>query len=219
MFLERLCLMARLTSIDQGFLARRLSIWLFAVLIHAALLIKPQGMANAQQTPEQIIVAATVFNHDTIPILQLPEVIIWGFQSERDFRKFQRLIYNVKKVYPYARLAGIKLQEYESKLASARSERERRQLMRKAEEEIKSQYSNELSELTFTQGKILIKLIDRQTSQTSYYLLQELRGNFVAFFYQGFARIWGYNLKTRYDPSGEDAAIEMIVKMIESGQI
>lgn len=179
----------------------------------------PSGRALSQQPHEVIVVGATLINHDTVPLIQLPEVIIWGFQNERDLRKFQRLIYNVKKVYPYARLAGIKLQEYESQLAAASTERERRQIMRKAEDEIKKQYSAELSELTFTQGKILIKLIDRQTSETSFALLQELRGNVVAFFYQGFARIWGYNLKTRYDPLGEDAAIEMIVKMIESGQI
>lgn len=176
-------------------------------------------VSKAQQHIEEQIVAATLINCDTVPLVQLPEVIIWGFESERDLRRFQRLIYNVKKVYPYARLAGIKLQEYESQLMAAGSDRERRKIMRKAEEEIKAQYSDELSELTFTQGKILIKLIDRQTSETSYVLLQELRGNMVAFFYQGFARIWGYNLKTKYDPNGEDAAIEMIVRMIETGQL
>ncbi|MBK9291325.1 MAG: DUF4294 domain-containing protein [Bacteroidetes bacterium] len=174
---------------------------------------------HAQQQEDQIVVHATIIQHDTVPLIQLPEVIIWGFQSERDLRRFQRLIYNVKKVYPYARLAGIKLREYEEQLAAARTDRERRRIMRQAEEEIKAQYSAELSELTFTQGKILIKLIDRETSETSYALLQELRGNVVAFFYQGFARIWGYNLKSRYEPEGEDAAIEMIVRMIENGQL
>lgn len=218
MLIERLCLMAKLRFTYKS-KARRKIAWFVLALLNVALLFKPDSQSYAQQPQEQIFVAATILNHDTVPLVQLPEVIIWGFQSERDLRRFQRLIYNVKKVYPYARLAGIKLKEYETQLAAARSERERRHIMRKAEEEIKTQYTDELSELTFSQGKILIKLIDRQTSETSYNLLQELRGNFVAFFYQGFARLWGYNLKTRYDPSGEDAAIEMIVKMIESGQI
>lgn len=177
------------------------------------------SVLSAQEQHQQFRVQAVLLNQDTIPQIQLPEVIIWGFQTERDLRRFQRLIYNVKKVYPYARLAGIKLEEYEAQLALAKTDKERRLIMKKAEEEIKTQYSGELSELTFTQGKILIKLIDRQTNETSYALLQELRGNMVAFFYQGFARIWGYNLKTKYDPLGEDAAIEMIVKMIESGQL
>ncbi len=218
MLIERLYLMAKL-RITYKSKARRKIAWFALALLNVALLFKPDSQSYAQQLQEQIFVAATILNHDTVPLVQLPEVIIWGFQSERDLRRFQRLIYNVKKVYPYARLAGIKLKEYETQLATARNERERRQIMRKAEEQIKTQYTDELSELTFSQGKILIKLIDRQTSETSYNLLQELRGNFVAFFYQGFARLWGYNLKTRYDPSGEDAAIEMIVKMIESGQI
>lgn len=218
MLIERLYLMAKLRFTYKS-KARRKIAWFALALLNVALLFKPDSQSYAQQLQEQIFVAATILNHDTVPLVQLPEVIIWGFQSERDLRRFQRLIYNVKKVYPYARLAGIKLKEYETQLAAARNERERRQIMRKAEEQIKTQYTDELSELTFSQGKILIKLIDRQTSETSYNLLQELRGNFVAFFYQGFARLWGYNLKTRYDPSGEDAAIEMIVKMIESGQI
>ena len=73
--------------------------------------------------------------------------------------------------------------------------------------------------MTFSQGKILIKLIDRETGESSYALVQELRGNFTAFFYQAFARLWGYDLKVRYDPEGEDQQIEAIVKMIERGQI
>ncbi|MCE1202371.1 MAG: DUF4294 domain-containing protein [Bacteroidia bacterium] len=218
MLLECSCLMVKQYRTFCNFLEVWKSGLYSLLLIFLAIFFIPTD-ANAQEPHEQIVVAATLVNHDTVPLIQLPEVIIWGFQSERDLRRFQRLIYNVKKVYPYARLAGIKLQEYESQLAEAGSERERRKIMRKAEEEIKGQYSDELSELTFTQGKILIKLIDRQTSETSYALLQELRGNVVAFFYQGFARIWGYNLKTRYDPNGEDAAIEMIVRMIETGQL
>jgi len=211
--------MAKLRYTYHRFSGNTNTICCLSALLMATLLLWSEKPVYAQHTQDQFFVSATIIEHDTVPIIQLPEVIVWGFHNERDFRRFQRLIYNVKKVYPYARLAGIKLKEYEDQLAVARNDRERRQIMRQAEEEIKRQYGDELSELTFTQGKILIKLIDRQTSETSYNLLQELRGNFVAFFYQGFARIWGYNLKTRYDPSGEDAAIEMIVKMIESGQI
>lgn len=171
---------------------------------------------------DTLVVRAYVDNFDTIPHLQLPEVVVFSwldFSRERDFRRHQRLIHNVKKVYPYARLAGIKLREYEKVLQAANSDRERRRIMKQAEREIKEQFEGELKELTFTQGRILIKLIDRETRETSYTLLRELRGDVTAFFYQGFARIWGYNLKTKYDPNGEDEMIELIIRMIESGQL
>lgn len=155
-------------------------------------------------------------------MVHLPEIPIYAmrlFDSRRDIRRIEKLIYNVKKVYPYARLAGIKLREYNTLLLDATSDKERKKIMKKAEDEINEQFGPELRDLTFTQGKILIKLIDRETTATSYTLLKDLRGGFTAFFYQGFARIWGYNLKTKYDPSGEDDLIETIVLMIENGQI
>ena len=91
--------------------------------------------------------------------------------------------------------------------------------MRKAEKEINEEFGGDLRDLTFTQGKILLKLIDRETGNTSYDLVKELRGGFTAFFYQGFARIWGYNLKSDYDPKDEDELIETIVTLIERGQL
>ena len=91
--------------------------------------------------------------------------------------------------------------------------------MKTAEKEIKEEYGEELKDLTFSQGKILIKLLDRETGNTSFELVQDLRGKFTAFWYQAFARIWGYNLKVKYDPEGEDKEIEDIVVMIENGSI
>ncbi|RLD53296.1 MAG: DUF4294 domain-containing protein, partial [Bacteroidetes bacterium] len=64
-----------------------------------------------------------------------------------------------------------------------------------------------------------IKLVDRETGESSYALVQELRGKFTAFFWQTFARLFGYNLKIKYDPLGEDKDIENIVVMIEQGLI
>jgi len=127
----------------------------------------------------------------------------------------------VKKVYPYAKLAGEKLQEYDSILANVSNASERNRLMRQAEKEIADQYAEELKKLNFTQGLILIRLIDRETGNTSYQVVQELRGKVRAFFYQGFARLWGYNLKTEYDPHNnpEDDEIETIVTLLERGVI
>ncbi len=174
------------------------------------------------QQVNPIIVRAQVIDGDTIPIVGLSEVEIYSFTiptTRKSRRKLTKLIINVKKVYPWARLAGIQLRRYDNLLVAAENDKERRSIMKQAEKEINDNYGEDLKKLTFTQGLILIKLIDRETGSTSYSLVQDLRGKFSAFFYQAFARIWGYNLKIKYDPEGDDKQIEAIVRMIERGQI
>lgn len=169
-----------------------------------------------------ITVNALVINGDTIPVIGLKEVEIYSFKippTRKAKKRLTRLIKNVKKVYPWARLAGIQLRKYDKMLVAAENEKERRKIMKLAEKEINEKYGGDLKKLTFSQGKILIKLIDRETGNSSFSLVQELRGNFTAFFYQTFAIVWGYNLKVKYDPQGEDKKIETIVRMIERGQI
>jgi len=174
------------------------------------------------QENDRIVVFARIIDGDTVPIIKLPEINVYSFKiikSKRKARKLSRLIKNVKKVYPYAKLAGIKLQEYNEIFLTMSSEKEKRKLMRQVEKELKDEFGDELRSLTFSQGKILIKLIDRETGNSSFELVQELRGKFIAFFWQTFARIFGYNLKIKYDPEGEDRNIEIIVLMIENGSI
>lgn len=163
-------------------------------------------------------------NGDTTLIVYLPEVDIDLMQRYLQITKTwqgRRLANNVKKVFPYAKLAGAKMQEYDSILATIPDKTERNRLMKKAEKEITDQYTDELKDLTITQGLILVRLIDRETGSTSYQVVRELRGRLRAFFYQGFARIWGYNLKSEYNPQAnpEDDEIETIVTLLERGQI
>jgi hypothetical protein len=173
------------------------------------------------QEQKAIVVYGTIVDGDTIPVIPLREVNIysWKLLDAKQARKMTKLMKNVKIVYPYARLAGIKLDEYEDVLMQAADDRERRRIMKQAEDEIEAEYGQELRDLTISQGKILIKLIDRETGESSYDLVSDLRGEFRAVFYQAFARIFGYNLKIKYDPEGEDKDIEMIVLMIENGQL
>jgi len=176
---------------------------------------------HAQET-RYTVARAIVVDGDTMPHMRLKEVEIYSLKipkSRRGQKRLTKLVKNVKIVYPYAKLAGIKLREYEDLLINAATDKERKQIMKRAENEINEEYGGELKELTFSQGKILIKLIDRETGDSSYELVQELRGKFTAFWYQAFARIWGYNLKEKYDPKGDDRQIEIIVRMIESGQL
>lgn len=170
------------------------------------------------------VVYGQITGNDTLLIVYLPEVdidLMNRYYQITETRQGRRLVNNVRKVYPYAKVAGDKLQEYDTILANVTSSSERRRLMRQAEDELSDQYTEELKHLTFSQGAILIRLIDRETGNTSYQVVKELRGRVRAFFYQGFARLWGYNLKSEYDPHNnpEDDQIETIVTLLERGQI
>ncbi len=178
------------------------------------------SIAQAQEQ-DMIIVGGTVENGDTIPVVQLKEVTVisWINLTNSQARKMTRLMKNVKIAYPYARLAGIKLIEYQDILAAAPDDKARRQIMKQVEDELLAEYGPELRDLTVSQGKILLKLVDRETGASSYDLVSDFRGEFRAVFYQAFARIFGMNMKLRYDPEGEDREIESIVRMIESGQL
>ena len=174
------------------------------------------------QDREYHVLQRKIVGNDTIPYVKISGVEIYDFKifkNKRLAKRNNKLIRNVKKVYPWAKLAGQKLIEYEAILASVETDKEKRRIMKQVEKEIQEEYGVELKKLTIIQGKILINLIDRETGDTSYELVQDFRGNFVAFFYQSFARIFGYNLKNRYDPEDEDRNIEIIVRMIESGMI
>jgi len=167
-------------------------------------------------------VKALVIDGDTIPMIDLAEVQINKKEikeNSAEARKFDRLVRNVKRVYPYAKLAGIKFKEYSDLLAGVKSEKTKKAMMKKAQDELEAQFGDDLKSMTFSQGKILLKLVDRQTGNSSYELVQEFRGKFVAFFWQSFARLFGYNLKEVYDPLGQDKDIELIVLMIENGTI
>ncbi len=178
-----------------------------------------QGRPGAQDESDgKIPVMAEVHGDDTLIIQNLSPVVIFAWK-ERPDRKTRILIRNVKKVYPYARLAGIKLRQYNQRLMEAETKRERRKLMKQAEQELKEDYGDDLRKLTFSQGHILLKLIDRETGDTSYELVEELRGKFKAFFWQSFARIFGFNLKRDYDPDGKDKKIEDIVLLLEQGKL
>ncbi len=171
-----------------------------------------------------VVYAQITEEGDTLLIVNLPEVdinLMNHYFEITETASGRRLVRNVRKVYPYAKEAGLKLQEYDKLLAAAPNDKTRRQMMKEAEDQITSQYTAELKELTFSQGLILIRLIDRETGNTSYNLVKELRGKLRAFFYQGFAKLWGYNLKSEYDPqhNDEDDKIETIVTLLEMGSI
>lgn len=165
-------------------------------------------------------VSAVVQHGDTLLVANLNEVVInppGKVPTARDMRQYRRLVYNIKKVYPYAKLAGARYGEVVGHLDSLKTNRAQREYLKQVEKDILAQYEEELKSLTITQGRILIKLIDRETRNTSYEVVKELRGSFQAAFWQTVARLFGSNLKVQYDPEGEDRMIEEIMGMIEKG--
>ncbi len=157
-----------------------------------------------------------------IPEIDIKEVVIIGRPSTArkfPFYRYQRLIYNLKKVYPYVQVVRAKLDEANTALEKIPDERDRKKFLRKFEKEIFGEYEDDVRDMTITQGRLLIKLIDRETLNTSYDLIRQYRGTFSAAFWQSIARIFGTDLKAVYDPYGEDAVIEIILNEIQSGNL
>jgi hypothetical protein len=163
-----------------------------------------------------------VIDGDTIPLIDLPAIEISDnvhVMSPTERWYWDRLVYNIKVVLPYAKLAGVKLREYNTILLSAKNETEKKRLMKQAEKDLKAQFGKQLMDLTFSQGEILMKLVYRETGNSTYDIVKELRGSFIVFFYQNIGRLFGYNLKVQYDPNGKDHQMATAVYLIESGMI
>ena len=157
-----------------------------------------------------------------LPEINIKEVVVIGRQSDSKkfpFWKYQRLVYNLKKVYPFALIVRSRLGQVNEELEKIPDEKGRRKHLRQVEKDVFGEYEDDIRDLTITQGKLLIKLVDRETRNTSYELIKKYRGSFSAAFWQSIARIFGTDLKAEYDPYGEDAIIEIILKGIESGDL
>lgn len=157
-----------------------------------------------------------------LPEVEIKEVTIHArpTRSERrEYRQYERLIANIKKVYPYAVIVRTKLVEVNEELKKIPDDKDRRKYLRVVEKDVLKDYQHDIEDMTITQGRLLIKLIDRETRNTSFVLIQEYRGKFSAAFWQGIARIFGTNLKDEYDPFGEDAMIESIINDINAGKL
>jgi hypothetical protein len=195
---------------------------IFLVSFSSSLMCYSQDSTIKDSLADLNILQREIIDGDTIFVTNLKEVFVYPpleFDNWWKKRKYRRLVKNLKKVHPYSVLAGNMLQELNSEMLDLENEREQKQFLKSLEDSIRNEYEDELKKLTITQGRLLIKLIDRETGSTSYDLVKELRGTFSAVFWQTLARIFGSNLKTEYDPQGEDWLIEEIVVRIESGQI
>lgn len=159
---------------------------------------------------------------ESLPEIEIKEVIVLGRQgktSKIQYRRYDRLIYNLKRVYPYSIMVREKLGKVNEELSNLNNERDRKKYIKDFEKGIFAEYEDDIRGMTITQGRLLLKLIDRETQNTSYDLIRQYRGGLSAALWQGVARIFGTNLKEQYDPYGNDALIEILVVDIEAGRL
>ncbi len=163
---------------------------------------------------------AEIIDGDTIPVVDLGTVDVitdFVYRNYRTYELWTRTKYNVKIVYPYAILAAAKLKEYDKVLALISDEKQKKLYLKVCEKDLRKEFEDELKSLTVSQGKVLMKLIDRETGKTTYEIVKQMRGNFQACFWQALASLFGNSMKVTYSPE-EDMMIERAVKLVEGGQ-
>lgn len=182
---------------------------------------------KAQSNPDfgyfrKFINLDSIMFHSRQPVMLIPEVMIFPekeFRNNRERRRYTRLIRNFKIVYPYAQEIGEIFTQIEDTLFLFDDDQLRRRYVRVREKQIMDEYRPKLSKLTLSQGILLVKLLDRETGSTAYEIVDELKGSVRAFFWQGFALLFGNNLKNQYDAKGEDKDIEILVIKYENGTL
>ncbi len=184
---------------------------LFVILIFNAVVMQAQI-----DTVRYNVLRMQIVEGDTFYVVNLREVEKKGKKKKRsvdDEKRFAKLVHDVKRALPYAKLAAFRMQLIEQNLAQITDEETKKAYLKKADAGLKKQFENQLKNLTIDQGKILVKLIYRETGKTTYTIIKEYQGGFKAFTWNNFGKIYGHNLKDEYDPS-EEYEIEFIIKKL-----
>lgn len=204
----------------------------FWLVIGAALNLCAQGITTDVATNEDgsdepsfvpMVKLGKVLNEgDSIPYVQFNDVYIYpqqNFTSKKQQRAYNNLVRNVKKVLPIAKEANAIIIETYEYMQTLPNEKARQAHMAYVEKSIMKEYTPRMKKLTYAQGKLLIKLIHRECSSSSYNLIQAFLGPVRAGFYQAFAWAFGASLKKQYEPEGVDRVTERVVRQVEAGQI
>lgn len=152
---------------------------------------------------------------DSTLYVTLPEVRI--YHRTRDLKNYQRMVRAVKKVYPLAIEAAKRMENLDEELAKYERRKDRKAYTKAIEDALKEEITPMLWKMTRYEGKILLKLIDRETNHTVFGIIKDFRSGFTAGFYQTMAKLFGNDLKLEYDPDGEDEMLEHIVKYYRAG--
>ena len=167
-------------------------------------------------------VGKVLFQGDSVQYMEMNNVYVYTqltFKNKKQAKAYMRLVTNVKKVLPIAKEARQLLFETTEILETLPTKEAKDAHIKKVESEIFRTYKPKMKKLTYSQGKLLIKLIDRECHSSSYEMIQAFMGPFRAGFWQTFAWAFGASLKKQYDPEGVDRLTERVVLMVEAGQI
>ena len=158
---------------------------------------------------------------DTIFLASIREIIVYAplvFKNKAEEKFYWRTVRDVKRTLPYAKLVAGEVIATNQHLMTLPNDKKRKEYLMEYEKELFRKYESDLKKMTFSQGKMLIKLIDRECDQSSYSLIKIYRGNASAFFWQGVAKIFGADLKSGYNTSAdEDRIIERVITLVEAG--
>lgn len=197
--------------------------WLYILFfLPFALAFKAYGQEQLHTEIKGYKVPTIIYNGDTIPHITLRLVYVYPelkFKNKRQERYYYKLVRDVKKTLPLAkevRNAVIETYEY---LETLPDEEAKQKHIKAVEKGLKKQYTPRMKKLTFSQGKLLIKLVDRECNQSSFQLVRAFMGPFKAGFYQTFAALFGASLKKEYHPDDEDKMIERVATLVENGQL
>lgn len=195
-------------------------IYTFLLALAAALV---PGKAVAQPSGnDTILLGGVEVDGSVFPMIFLNEIVV-SDELPRKYRrkraKYNKLKYNIYKVYPYAVVAADILKDVDSVLlAIGDNRKERKAYLNSIEDQLKQEFKGEISDMTVSQGHVLVKLIDRQTGKSCYNIVKELKGGVPAVIYQSIGLIFSHNLKREYDAYGKDADMEEIVRELEAAQ-
>lgn len=153
-----------------------------------------------------------VIDGDTIDNKTLDPVLVSAGMDEQGRKAYQRLKKRVKRVMPYAKMAAYKMRVMEDNLTQKKSRKERKRYIRECEESLKQMYMGQLKDLSIDDGKILMKLIHRETGKTTWEIMKNYRGGAEAFFWQAFGAVYGHDMKIEFDPV-TDFQIENIIRI------
>ncbi|MFN8251379.1 MAG: DUF4294 domain-containing protein [Ferruginibacter sp.] len=164
---------------------------------------------------DTIVAGAVVFNGDTMEAKTLLTVDVYGRFNAKAYEKWTRLRNAVYVTYPYARRAGAVLNDINSKLEGVTENSKRKEVIKSREKDLRKEFTEPLTNLSVYQGRILMKLINRETGNNCYEIIKEYKGGLTARFYQTVAFFFNSSLKQPYDATGEDAEIERIVHEVQ----
>lgn len=164
----------------------------------------------------------TYYKGDSIPNVTLHEFYKYSprtFKSDKERQEYNKLVRNIRYVFPYAKLVRQILIETHDYLETLETQKEKDAHIKAVEKGIRKQYEPTVRKISKTQGKLLVKLIDRECGQTSFEMIKAFVGSAKANLYNVMSSLFGNNLRKHYEPEGEDREIERIVRLVESGQL